>query len=119
VSPEPTPQPIPAEGDVQIFADPECTSYATGSETTVYARINEPWGYGEGWSVSDGESENRILCVGPDEEDPDIGYFMQVWVDWQTQEESSTPFRPDDVIALINSGGTTVSNPTVIFSRPS
>lgn len=41
---EPTPpEPIPAEGRVQIFSSPECTQYATGVTDTIYVRINEPW----------------------------------------------------------------------------
>lgn len=48
----PGPQPIPVEGDVQIFDDPDCTTYATGEKQPgdkVYARVNVPWS--EGWEI--------------------------------------------------------------------
>ena len=32
--------PIAASGDMQVFADPECSKYATGSESKVYVRFN-------------------------------------------------------------------------------
>lgn len=47
----PSPTPIPVSGDIQLFADNQCTSYPQGSLRTVYARINTPWGFNEAWQV--------------------------------------------------------------------
>lgn len=38
--PRPAVVPIAASGDMQVFADPECSKYATGSESKVYLRFN-------------------------------------------------------------------------------
>lgn len=38
--PRPAVTPIAASGDMQVFADPECSKYATGNESKVYVRFN-------------------------------------------------------------------------------
>lgn len=118
VSPSPTPQPIPAEGYIQIFANPECTQYADGTQSTVYARINRAWIYNDGWRIDEGPDGGRIDCYGPNEEEPEVQYGMTVWVDWVVETERDEPYNDGEVIELSTAPGTTMVNPTVIFSRP-
>lgn len=117
VPPEPPcPTPIPVEGDVQIFADPECTQYATGAAVeTVYARINEPWGFNEEWGVG-GPSGPELNCVGPTEELPDDAYYVQWFIDWQS-DPYSDPFTPGQVVELHNPYPYEMDNPTTVFTK--
>ena len=63
MTPSPTPV-IPVEGDIQVFANPECTEYATGNVNTVYVRINTPWsGINSGWVVGTGDDEGSTFSA--------------------------------------------------------
>lgn len=119
VPPEPpSPTPIPVEGDVQIFANQECTQYATGNEETVYARINVPWGYNGGWEIQYTGDENSIYCIAPSNDVPNDPYKIGVWVDWESRN-FDRPFNPGEVVAVtVRDAVITVQNPTVIFTKP-
>lgn len=118
VPPEPPgPTPIPVEGDVQIFADPECTTYATGEAVaTVYARINVPWGFNGSWNV-DGPSGPELDCYGPSEAEPGDDYALIWFVDWGS-DFYSTPFTPGQVVELSCEYAYEIENPTTVFTKP-
>lgn len=115
VPPEPPgPTPIPVEGDVQIFADPECTQYWTGdAKVTLYARINVPWGFDEGWYVLD-----TISCLAPSTEYPEDTYGIMYYADWVTIEEKLEPFAAGSVVSLNNIDPYEVENPVCIITKP-
>ena len=119
MTPSPTPQPIPVEGDVQIFADQECTRYADGSVATVYARVNVPWGIDEGWETGGSlQPASAFIAGAPTAEYPDDPYSMGVWVSW-VSADYVLPFEPGQVVALTPYESTVpVASPTVVFSRP-
>lgn len=87
--------PIPVEGDVQIFADPECTQYATGVVDKVYARINRPWGFNESCFIGNGG--NSINLNGPSQEYPDNPYNIFIYSDFISLDKS-TPFTAGQVV---------------------
>lgn len=115
--------PIPIEGDVQIFADSGCTQYATGSEKTVYVRVNKSFGFGEVWRVFGSSSGDNFMLGTPTTEAPEDFYNVIVWDDWLS-DDFSTPFTASQVVECTNRVEewghefTPVSNPTVIFSKP-
>lgn len=114
----PSPTPIAEEGDIQIFANPECTEYADGQSSTVYARVNEPWLSGDSWRVGN-ITENSIWALGPSEEYPDDTYQINLWVDLWSREYSE-PFTEGQVVEVsIGEGGVfyPLDDPTVIFYR--
>lgn len=112
----PGPTPIPVEGDVQIFADPECTEYATGSVSHVYARVNVPWGFGEGWSKGS-QTSDSIDCMAPDSEDTGAPYAILLWIDFFVDEERITPYEEGEIVALTNPSAVDVTSYTKIFSK--
>ncbi len=115
-TPTPEPTPMPVEGDVQIFANPECTEYADGSAMPVYARINVPWGYAEGWVL--GLENQRIECIAPSEQYPDDPYIVNLWVDFISVGQN-VPYTAGQVIEI--NGDTSllpIEEPRVIFTKP-
>lgn len=118
VPPEPPgPTPIPVEGDVQIFADPECTQYAVGNELTVYARVNVPWGVDGDWSIDGPGEANTISCGGPTSDYPDDKYYITLWVDWSSADYDQ-PFNPGQIVPLNTIPGQVVNNPRTVFNKP-
>lgn len=111
MSPSPTPPgPIPVQGDVQIFADAECSSYPSGATDTVYARINVPWvGVNSGWSVPYFEAQ------APTTEDPDDNYGIIWLVDFASTIDG--PYSVGQVIQLKAVDVFNVVSP-FIFSKP-
>lgn len=106
------PQPIPVEGDVQIFKDAACTEYATGVVNKVYARVNEPWGENEEWSVS-----NNFLAAAPSTEYPDDPYRMVYYSDFMSGD-FDVPYETGQVIELACEGSIDVTNFNKVFSKP-
>lgn len=116
VPPEPPgPTPIPVEGDVQIFADPECTRYADGTQLTVYVRINVPWGYDEAWNVEEGRW--FFMAFTPYEEQ----FFSIFWTDWGSQDYAE-PFTAGQIVQCETSPGYIFDEPqpdiVTVFTRP-
>ncbi len=107
--------PIPVEGDVQIFADAECTQYATGTVDRVYVRVNVPWGFGEGWT--DGELEARA----PDSEFPDDPYWILYDMDIVSNNSHNEPFTAGQVVELNYDAPDPIdiTDFQKVFSRPS
>lgn len=57
--------PLPVEGDVQIFDDAACTTYATGVKNPgdkIYARVNVPWGTSS-WQAGSGDDNIAVAFV--------------------------------------------------------
>lgn len=123
-TPEPSPETIPVEGDVQIFADPDCTQYATGIVSTVYARVNVPWvGVNSGWGIEGTAprvQDDSFLAQAPESEEEILdGYAMIAWIDYFSDSQNN-PFEAGQVVEL-NAGSefvTDVTNFTKVFSRP-
>lgn len=116
---EPTPPvPIPVEGDVQVFLDPECTQYATGTVDTVYVRINVPWnGLDEGWSIRGGQGFGGYFSAyGPSTESPDDPIEYDLWVDFRPSEYG--PYTEGQVIATVFSDPVDITGFSTIFSKP-
>lgn len=116
-APAPGPTPIPVEGDIQIFANPECTEYATGVVSKVYARINVPWsGLNSGWRVNGETSGNRINAWGPDGEDN--WYSIIAWEDFFSSNVQN-PYTEGEIVELSFEPHTQdVTNYTKVFSKP-
>ena len=114
----PGPTPIPVEGDVQVFADPECTRYPSGVVETVYVRINVPWvGLNSGWVVGNSE-DNFFQAFSPDDDVPDDPYQFSVYIDYNSAEDG--PYTAGQVVEAIyiNPGGLDVTDFQKVFTRP-
>lgn len=110
--------PIPVEGDVQIFANPECTEYADGTKMPVYARVNNPWAFNETWAINDNRQGNCIACRAPEDEYPDDPFCILLWMDF-TSSNFEKEFTAGQVVEInVNEGVLPVTNPTVIFTKP-
>ena len=113
--PRPSGEPIAASGELQIFADPECTRYATGSEKTVYCRFNSdinlsltPAGIAGSYDANDGKTPTAdLMRTG-------TAFSLIVWNYWVTS--GVTTIHQGDVLPAINTTSNTVSNPSVIMS---
>lgn len=114
----PVPTPIPVEGDVQIFADLECTQYATGVVRTVYARINVPWvGENSGW-IYEGSGNNRFDAYAPGQQHDYYG--CAAYYDFLA-DDHNTPFEVGQVVSLtLNSSLDPIDVTTYdkVFSKP-
>lgn len=114
------PKPIPVVGDVQIFADPECTKYAnelTEPTDTLYVRINKPWvGLDSGWVV--GSAPNSFAAMSPVSEAPDDPYSVMVYADF-IYDKGDKPFSTGEVVKVQSSEPIDIgSDYVVIFSKP-
>lgn len=107
--------PLPVEGDVQIFADASCLTIPAGQLNTVYARINKPWGFGGFWS--DGEASDSINCHGPNTEAPNDPYFINLWIDFNSSD-SSTPYQQGQLVVCAAIAPTDVTGKQHVFSNP-
>ena len=106
--------PIPVQGDVQIFADEDCTQYPTIGEsyTTLYARVNVPWGMNEGWSII-----GIFGAEAPSTEYPTEVYMIE-FRDFES-ENRNTPFETGEVLVLDATGTGTIPDGTpFIFTKP-
>lgn len=112
------PGPPPVVGDVQVFLDPECTQYATGTVSTVYVRINVPWsGIDSGWIVGDyNDPPSCFAAYSPSTEAPGDPYDMSLWVDFFPSVVG--PYTAGQVVALTTSGSDDVTGYTTVFSKP-
>ena len=115
----PSPTPIPVSGDVQVFANAECSEYADGTQSKVYVRINTPWEIGGGWYVGDPSDPGTSFSADVDEyPDVDPDYYFTLWVDFQS-ELRSTPFQAGQIVEMnLPAQLLPVANPTVIFTKP-
>lgn len=112
------PSPLPVEGDVQVFLDPECTQYATGIVSTVYVRINVPWiGSGSGWT-SGSSLVGVFMAFSPDDEYGSDSYSFSVYTDIVSTVNG--PYSVGQVVP----GSVGVGDPidisgyTTVFSKP-
>lgn len=106
------------QGNIQIFKDAECTEYADGTQLPVYARINNPWGFNEGWGIEDGPAGVQITCGGPSSDNPNNTYYISLWIEFSS-EEFNEPFTQGQVLEI--DGDTSmlpIANAQVIFSKP-
>ena len=111
--------PIPVEGDIQIFADPECTQYATGVVDKVYVRINSSWGFDEECVIGDRNGSNNIALCSPTVRNPNSPYYVQLYADFLS-ENQSTPFTEGQVVEcnidLEHTGPTDVTDYYKVFT---
>lgn len=104
---------------MQVFANPECTQYATGEVDTVYVRINTPWsGADSGWTVgSPGDDGSVFVAYAPTTEDPDVDYDFMLWVDFIAQADG--PYTAGQVVeAKFGDGPLDITDYTKVFSKP-
>lgn len=114
----PGPTPIPVEGDVQVFADPECTRYPSGEVNTVYVRINVPWvGMNSGWVVGDfTDAGSCFVAISPNDENPDDPYVTLVYNDYFSAVEG--PYTAGQVVEAYSPVSNDVTNYQKVFTRP-
>ena len=114
----PGPTPIPVEGDVQVFADPECTRYPSGEVDMVYVRINVPWGYNDSWYVSDDDEVILFSAGAPGPSLPDELYTIWVWE--QFLADSSVAYTAGQIVPVPSQTGSSVDVSTYqfVFTRP-
>ena len=115
---------IPAEGDVQIFDNPECTRYATGVKNPgdkVYARVNVPWGFDGGWTVGDSSNPgNYLIFATPTTEYPDNLYYIHAWKNF-TSGDDTQPFTQGQIVELnwkTQGASIDVTNYQKVFTNP-
>ena len=94
----PGPTPIPVEGEVQIFADPGCTSYPSGVVDTVYARVNVSWGFEESWGTPE------FAAMGPYTGGESEPYYM-LWYSNFASTPQNMPYSVGTVVPLVSSEG--------------
>ena len=113
----PAPSPIPVEGDVQVFLDPECTQYATGEVEKVYVRINTPWsGVESGWDVTNQTGSVIFSALSPTTEYPSDPYGFNLWVDFSA--EKAEPYNAGEVVEVGLGSTFDVTGFTTVFSKP-
>lgn len=104
---------IAVDGAVQIFADENCTKYATGQEQTMYVRLNRAFGDNGAKTWSTG-SANGLLIVGtPTTEYPSEPYNVNLYADWVSAEYNQA-FTAGQVVAC-SVNDAVVSDPVIIF----
>lgn len=110
-------QAIAPQGDVQIFANPECTEYATGVVNKVYARVNKPWGENEAWSIGS-RIGNSFTAIGPNEEYPSDLYGIIAYADFASND-SEVPFEVGQVVKCSHGiDSIDVTDFDKVFSKP-
>lgn len=115
--PRTTPTPIAPSGDVQTFADPDCSQYATGNESKVYVRFNNlidpstPPSTAGFVGAFDGNVESKDIYL----ESNGSAFYIQVWgSNWQ-----SAPFAQITqglVVEALNPSGTTLSTVSTTYT---
>lgn len=111
------PAPIAPSGDLQTFADPDCSRYATGNEPKVYVRFNNvidpstpPSKAGYVGSYN-GNVETKDVYL----ESNGSAFYLRVWnSNWQ-----SVPFAKITkgmVVEAINPSGTTISPVSTVYT---
>lgn len=116
---EATPTPLPVESEVQVFANPECTEYATGEVDTVYVRINTPWsGLDSGWAVGQpGDDGSCFVAYSPVTGSPEEAYSFGLWIDFIASTDG--PYTAGQVVEAVNESGVVdVTDYTKIFFKP-
>lgn len=93
--------PIPVEGDVQIFSDAACTSYADGTQADVYARINVNVPINTDKQYQGTTDPNDECQVYAELEEPHEYGSVTVWVDWHS-EDIVGGFTPGTVVKCSN-----------------
>lgn len=106
---------IAPDGDVQIFANAECTRYATGMLQTVYARVNRTFAINQATEYGSPDNWKEYCSVfTPSTEYPDDSYGVLVWIDWNGTADA---LQSGDVIECVNAtGAADVTDCTKVFS---
>lgn len=106
------------QGDVQIFADEDCTQYPNGVLTELYARINVPWtGLDSGWN--DTEASYTLYANSPETEAPNDPYNIGIRQDNEvliSSEDFNNPFNVGQIIHL-EGDEMTFNGHALIFSK--
>lgn len=115
--PKPAGEPIAVSGDMQVFADQNCTKYATGSETKVYLRLNTVVGPAtvpaqpEFIGSYNGNLENNDAQLWGNGND----FFVLLWgTKWQSLP--FTQITEGMVIEAFNPAGTSYASASTIFT---
>lgn len=115
--PRTTPTPIAPSGDLQTFADPDCSRYATGNEPKVYVRFNNvidpstPPSTAGNVGSYDGNVDGKDVYL----ESNGSAFYLRVWnSNWQ-----SVPFAEITeglVVEAINPSGTAISPVSTVYT---
>lgn len=108
--------PLPVEGDVQIFADDRCLKIPAGELDILYARVNKPWGFNGDWVA--GRQSEGIICYAPDDNDPDGPYSIDVYTDYRAYDQQSQPFTIGQVVRCESQDAYDVTGLPYTFSKP-
>lgn len=106
------PGPIAPEGDIQVFSDPDCMSYATGSVRKVYVRVNKD--FGVNGSHDYGTGENSIKVGAPSTEEPNHPYFIWAYVDFSSGD-GTAPFTSGQIVECTAESAIDVTNFDKVF----
>lgn len=105
--------PLPVEGDVQVFADANCLTIPAGNLTSIFVRVNRPWvGIGSDWRVG-----NDFIAISPQQQDPEVQYSMSVYVDFIASDQAE-PYQQGEVVEIISIDPIDVTGSPNVFSKP-
>lgn len=107
--------PLPVEGDVQVFADSSQLTIPAGQVNKLYARVNKAWGYGEDWHV--GNREVGIICSAPSDHLPDDPYAIYLYLDFSSAD-SAVPYNDGDIVECPSQQNVDVTGKPYVFSKP-
>lgn len=107
---------IPVVGDLQVFADAECTQLPTGSVNRLYVRFNTAIGYGQGFHVGSA-TRNYAMVATPNAEEPSANYEVVLYYDFHSQG-SSDPFVANQVVEVTSEELIDVTGFETSFVKP-
>lgn len=108
-----SPDVIAVDGAVQVFANENCTEYATGSEQAMYVRLNRAFGENANKTWGDGSVRNSLSIITPTTQVPSDPYAIGLYIDWGSNEFDQ-PFVAGQVVRCDTRDGE-ISNPVIIF----
>lgn len=108
---------IPVQGDIQIFADRECSAYPTGEVTQLYARLNTGLNVGgkKTWG-SYGSPLTYLAVTAPSTENPGDPYSVTFAVDFMSGDLEG-PIAPGTIVVLQSSSAMDVTGGTFVYTR--
>lgn len=104
--------PIPVDGAVQVFANAECTEYATGTVDTVYVRLNRAFGMN---GIKQYSGTGGLFVQTPTTESPSDKYEVVAYFNFHSQE-FDTPFVEGQVVECTNTNAVDVSSFDTVFN---
>lgn len=108
---------IPVQGDVQIFANQECTELPGENASEVYIRFNNDFGVNDGFLVgTTQQSATYFKLQTPTSEAPNDPYKAIVWVDFET-DNISGPITGGTVVRASAGSSQYIGGSQVVFSK--